>query len=1248
MRIRNTLLILSLLISLTAHAQFVDVDWSNNKGDSILPVCTQTVDLPSDYAGFSYSAHVEYPEFRRMTSEEIARYSLAGKYAFLPEQPNVECHVGIQAKRAQLDMAFVPVVMRDGVYYRIDSYKLVVDRKPLPNLVASVSRSAGERYAAASVLAQGKWVRIAVSENGIHKITHAELKKMGFKDPSKVRLYGYGGHVLPEKNIESLIDDLVEVPLWREGSFVLFYANGTISWSYQSGRYVHLQNHYSEYGCYFLTEGDEAPMEFPSATLQATTEDTYTTFRDYALHENETKSLCSYGRVLVDDYDYSHGRKVNYKIPVAGVVENSPATIDLSFATNGIEMSRVAISVGGENLGSLTVSRAVSTELGKISSGKFNVNALGGDNPVISLTHSVSNNSVNGFLDFIRLNYMRRLAIYGSQTQFRGDMLSGNALFKIEGANADTRVWSVGGTTGIKELEGLLEGSVYSVVAPADRDENMVVFNVKGSFPSVKVMGDVANQNLHALGQTDMVMIVPSNGSFLQAAEKLAEAHRTMDGITVAVVTAQQVYNEFSSGTPDVTAYRRFMKMLYDRAASVEDAPKYLLLFGDGWYDNRLITFHGRKQEDYLLCYESQNSIDAVHSYVLEDYMGLLDDGEGGNHLRDKVDLGIGRIPAQTRADADAVVEKLIAYMQNRNAGAWQNKVLLLADDGDEKMPNQHMKDADVIADVMERNYPSYAVDRVYWDDYPAVASSTGKRYPEVTQTIYDKLNEGALVVNYSGHGSANLLSHEMVWKASDMAALKSPRMPLWVTASCDIGPFDMGDNSVAEAAILNHDGAAIGLFTTTRTVLQSYNSVINKAFMEELLQSVNNGEAIAVGNAVRKAKNRVISVGSDPSENKLQFVLLGDPALRLKTPAYRIVVEQFNKVGADVTTQVSAGGFVEIEGYVADAGGKVADDFEGLLYLTLFDGEEVVNTRDNTGLGSYQYNAFNKKLFSGNDSIKGGRFVTTIPVPMDISYKDQPGMLNLFAVDTAFVNSAQGHFGNFTVGGTSQDINDDGTGPEIKLYLNTASFVDGDEVNTTPCLFAELYDENGINTVGTGIGHDIVAIVDNRPEHTYNLNSMFTSNAGDYKRGTIVCPLKALEAGEHTLLLRAWDLYNNSSTAEVRFVVEPSLAPEFVQLRVNPSPVRYGQTTRFELTHNRPQSELQVRIEIFDFQGKMLWSSSEKGLCDSMVYNFEWDGRLAGGQPLATGVYLARAWVVCDGKESSTRTIKFVVVNNK
>ena len=1244
MGIKKIFLAALLLLPLSLQAQFADVEWPASRNDSLIPLCTAVIDLPSDYAGYSYSAHVEYPELRRMTSEEIARYSLAEKYGELPAMPSVECHVGVQAKVAQLELAFLPVVMRDGVYYRIDSYKFAVDSKPSARKAAV--RSAAGRYAGNSLLSRGKWVRVAVTENGVHKVTHSELKKMGFTDPAKVRLYGYGGHILPETGIHELEDDLCEVPLWREDGYVLFYANGTVKWTYGSGRYVHERNPYSEYACYFFTESDGAPMEFASETLQAGQSKSYETFLDYMLYENDVKSLCSYGRVLVDDYDFSQGRRVKYTIPATGVAEGG-ATIDISFATDGTELTRVAVYVDNASAGTLSVPRVASGELGKIVSGKYSVKELKGDNPVVELVHSVSDNSVKGYLDYISLNYMRRLAVYGSQTLFRGSAPSGHALFRIENADRNTRVWDVSDPALHKELKGTLEGSVYSVTAPESYNSNLVAVNVKGSFPSVKVLGDVPNQDLHAMGQTDMVIIVPSNGTFLSAAERLAEAHRLMDGLTVSVVTARQVYNEFSSGTPDVTAYRRFMKMLYDRASTADDAPKYLLLFGDGWYDNRLITFPGRKQDDYLLCYESLNSVDAIRSYVLEDYMGYLDDSEGGNHVRDKVDIGVGRIPAQSRADAEAVVDKIISYMENRSAGPWQNRILLLADDGDHNMPNQHMKDADSIASVVERNNPLYALDRVYWDDYPAKPSSTGIRYPAVTKAIYDCLDKGALVVNYSGHGSANLLSHEMVWKASDMAAVKSPRMPFWVTASCDIAPFDMGDNSVGETALLNHDGAAIGLLTTTRTVLQSYNSVINKAFMKELLPPEAGGDAGAVGDALRRAKNNVVVSGTDLSVNKLQFVLLGDPALRLKTPAYRLVVERFNDSDAGAATQVSAGGFVNVEGYVATADGKLAGDFEGTLHLTLFDGEEEVATRDNAGYGVYNYKAFNKTLFSGSDSIKGGRFSTRMPVPMDISYKGNQGMLSLFAIDTAFCNSAQGRFNNFTVGGTAPDLQDDGTGPEIKLYLNSESFADGDEVNSTPCLFAELYDENGINTVGAGIGHDIVAIVDNSSHHTYNLNSMFKGEAGDYRRGTVVCPLNELEAGEHTLLLRAWDLYNNSTAATLTFVVEPSLAPDFVYLRVNPSPLRYGESARFELTHNRPHSELEVRVDIFDLQGKILWSRTDRQLSDSMVYSFEWDGRLHGGQPLTTGVYVARAYIVCDGTESVTRTIKLVVINN-
>lgn len=1247
MRTRYILAIFSVLFPLVSRAQFADVSWSAAKKDTLLPLCTAVVDLPADYASYRYSAHVEYPEYRRMTAEEVMRYSLVEKYASLPEQPAVECHVGVQAKQPQLDISFLPVVLRDGIYYRIDSYKLTVSRQPLPSNAKSVARSAAERYAATSVLASGKWVLVSVQTDGVHKITHTELAGMGFNDPAKVRLYGYGGHPLPEVGIEGLVDDLCEVPLWRENGYMLFYANGVTAWKYSVDRYVREQNVYSNYGCYFLTESDEAPMEFPVEEVIPSSKVEYTTYNDYVLHEKDAKSLCSYGRELVDDYDYSRGRRVKYELP-ATAVAGGKAVLDISFATNGLERSTVTVKAGSNNLGSLTVGRCVSGEVGKMVAGKFVIEEGLSDNPIVELQHNVTNSSVTGFLNYITLTYPRVLALYASQTLFRGNMPDGNATYRISGCNVDTRVWDVSDVASIKQLSGTLSGNTYTVAGPANYNGNLVAVNVKGSFPSVSVIGTVPNQNLHGMGRTDMVIIVPSNGKFVAAAERLADVHREVDGLNVEVVTAQQVYNEFSSGTPDVTAYRRLMKMLYDRASSAADAPKYLLLMGDSWYDNRLITFPGRSQGDYLLCYESLNSVNAIQSYVLEDYMGFLDDGEGSNHNRDKVDLGIGRLPVQNVGDANAVVDKLISYIGNKNAGAWQNVVSLLADDGDDSMPNQHMKDADGVAEVMEREFPQYIVERIYWDDFPCEPSATGVRYPVVTKAIYDRLEKGALVVNYSGHGSANLLSHEMVWKASDMAALDSPRVPFWVTASCDIGPFDMGDNSVAEAAILNPKGAAIGLFTTTRTVLQNYNAIINKAFMSELLSSVKSGEKVAVGDAVRRAKCKVITSGTDTSVNKLQFILLGDPALRLKTPEYGIVVDKFNGVAAGEGSSAEAGGLLTVEGHVTGSDGNLASDFTGTLYSTLFDSAREVNTRDNTGLGSHTYMAFDRTLFSGTDSVVGGRFSITLPVPMDISYSNEPGSLNLFAVDSSMVCMAQGRYTGFTVGGTATESTNDGQGPEIEMYLNTPSFVDGDEVNSTPCLWAEIYDENGINTIGNGIGHDIVAIVDNNPRHTYNLNNIYTPVVGDYKRGTIVLPMNELEEGYHTLILRAWDLYNNSTTKQMSFVVNPSLAPDFVQLSINPSPVIAGSASFFELVHDRPQSRMDVTVEVFNYQGQVLWRETVTEVPESMLLRLEWDGTGQGGQPLPTGVYLARAHMVSGTSEAVTRTIKIVVINNK
>ena len=1248
--LRKIFTIVLSVFALVANAQFVDVDWETIARDTLLPRYSTMVELPDDYVMYNYKVAIEYPEFVPMSTAEVARYRLEALRDSLPPFPVVESVVGISAKRGQLDVSFTPVVFSEGRFMRINSFKLVVNRTL--DIASAMSRlntraTAGERYAKSSVLDSGRWVRIAVEESGVHKITSAELRKMGFKNPEKVRLFGYGGRVLPETNIHQQPDDLQEIPLWRESGYVLFFANGTIRWEYSNGRFVHRQNVYSKYSYYFLNESDAEPLPFPKQQLQATSNNVLDTYPDYALYEKEAITLATYGRILLDSYNYASGRSVSYKFSLDGVVEGQRANVDVSFGSNATSASRLAVDVNGAQIGSLGISQAGSTDHGRISSVSLVAQSGLTASTVIKLTHTVSDASLSGHLDYLRLNFMRTLKMRGSDCEFRGNASSGNATFKIAQATSDTHVWLVTDQAATVELESQLSDGTLTVVAPASYKEQLVAVNVKGNFSAVKMVEEVSKQNLHAMSSTDMIIIVPSNGLFLEAANRLAEAHRKNDGITVEVVTAQQVYNEFSSGTPDATAYRRLMKMLYDRAESADCAPKYLLLFGDGVTDNRLITYPRMSSDNLLLTYQSENSVSAVRSYVLEDYYALLDDGEGGDFLRNKIDIAVGRIPAQNVSDASAVVDKLVAYIENRTPGAWQNRIVLMGDDGDKSMPNQHMKDAEAVASHIAETNPAFMLNRIYWDDYPMEVLSTGNSYPMATQAIYDRLGEGALIANYSGHGSANLLSHEQTWKASDMSALTSPRVPFWVTASCDIGPFDMGDGSLAEAAILNPQGGAIGLLTTTRTVLQSYNAVINQAFMRILLAPDAKGDYPSVGDAMRMAKCEIIANGNDLSENKLEYVLIGDPALRLQIPRYRVVVDKFNGEDVSAVGKVQAGGTLLVEGYVAKPDGSVAADFTGTIESTLFDCIETVSTRDNTGLGKFDYIAYPKRLFAGSDSVVAGRFKIKIPVPMDISYRNDEGMLNLFAIDTLGV-SAQGYYNNFIVGGTAPSLGDDGKGPQIKMYLNTPDFIDGDEVNSTPCLFVELFDENGINTVGTGVGHDIMAIVDNDKFHTYNLNSAFVPSVGDYRSGTIEFPLSQLGEGEHTLLLRAWDLFNNSSVDTLTFVVVPGLAPEFIDIKVAPNPVEYGQKATFVLAHNRPHSNLDVTIELFNLQGVKMWQHSECMSSASTQCVVEWDVTTSGGRPLPTGVYIYRASLASEGGSMQTKTEKIIVLNNK
>jgi hypothetical protein len=749
-----------------------------------------------------------------------------------------------------------------------------------------------------------------------------------------------------------------------------------------------------------------------------------------------------------------------------------------------------------------------------------------------------------------------------------------------------------------------------------------------------------------------MVIIVPLTGKLTAQAERLKQMHEQRDGMTVRIVPADELYNEFSSGTPDANAYRRYMKMLYDRDTTGVKMPKYLLLFGDAAWDNRMLSsaWKGYSPDDFLLCYESENSFSSTHCYVSDDYFCLLDDGEllvSGVDYSGIPDIAVGRFPVRTADQAKVMVDKTLAYVENLQAGNWQNTVMFMGDDGN---GNEHMYDADSASDIVSGLNPGLVVKKVMWDAYTREVSATGATYPEVTKAIIRQQEAGALLMDYCGHGRADQMSHEMVVGLSDFENFSNANLPLWITASCDIMPFDGQTDNIGEAAVLNEKGGAVAFFGTTRTVYRDRNRVINNAFLSSLF-TFDNGRPVSIGEAQRLAKTNLVKDRKDRTQNKLQYSLLGDPALILNIPTLSVVVDAINGEAVTATSmaQLKAGSIVKVSGHV-ESGGQLQADFNGTVTATVRDSEESITCKlnDTSSEGAktaFVYKDRTKMLFSGSDEVKNGLFNFSFAVPMDINYTDGTGLMNFFAVSTDRQRSANGACDRFKVGGAEQWTNDS-IGPSIYCYLNDPSFVNGGDVNSTPYFVAEITDKDGINTTGNGIGHDLELMIDGSMAMTYNLNANFQYDFGSYTSGTTYYSIPALSAGKHHLTFRAWDVLNNATTTELAFNVVRALQPNCFSVSCTKNPATTE--TTFIVSHDRTGSQLEVELEVFDFAGRLLWSHRESGVPTSGTYTLNWDLCTDGGSRLQTGVYLYRVSIGSDGSKQASKAQKLIVIGNK
>lgn len=1097
---------------------------------------------------------------------------------------------------------------------------------------------AGNTYVEHSVLSSGRWVKIRVSDAGVYQLTPGQLSEMGFSNPATVRLFGYNLPFLPEESIETISDDLTEIPLWRRGDGVLlFYSCGTTKWTKNSttlARFTHQNNPYSKYIYYFLTEG--SPETFKTESPSTAPTHTTTTFPEHALVDTDEYSFLNAGRTFFESYEYKGGSSRTYTLNTPGCGTGS-LYLNIQFASTGVSTLRVAAN--GSTLTSKSYTAPASFYHARVNSITANVSNNYSDVADITLTYTASSTAVAGHLDYIRASYIRNLNLGGlSHLAFR--MINNyNYTVTIAGAQEDTRVWKVTTPATTCEQAGSLSGTNYVAQLVNGGTDEYVAVNVNATFPSPETVGEISNQDLHSCKDVDFVVIVPENNSYTSQAQQLADAHTAKEGMKCLVVRADQIYNEFSSGTPDATAYRRFMKMLYDRAEADNSIrhPRNLLLFGASFWDNRLVTsgLNGKKQADYLLCYESDNSVSMTESYICEEYFGLLADGSGKNPLKEAAQIGIGRLPVKNSATATNVVKKLIGYINNEHPGAWKNTICFMGDDGDN---NVHMNDAEMVINYVQPHFPKFRYKKIYWDHYPIVKTSTGSTYPAVLEEVNKTMLDGALVMNYTGHGSASLLSHEQVLKTEHFQKWSSPNLPLWFTAACDIVPFDMNQESLATEAVFNKRGAAMGFVGTARTVYSTPNQTINRYFMKHLLDKNAAGQRNTIGEALTLAKAD-IAIGKNLSNrdalNKTHYILIGDPAITLGAPTYNIKVDQINGTSVDENNQplLSAGNVVTVAGHIEDENGNVVNDYNGRVEPVVFDNIETIKCHRNSTTDTdtaFIYQDRTRTLFVGSEVVSGGRFSFSFPVPLDINYSNDNGLINLYATNGTY--EAHGNSTDFRVGGTGNYVQD-GNGPIITAYLNREDFYDGDDVNETPYLFMTLHDDDGINTTGNGLGHDIEIIIDNDEQKTYSLNSYFKPTTGGYADGTIGFSIPELEEGPHSMLIRAFDVLNNMGSITVNFNVVRGLKPEIAWLYVK-GPVR--DNANIHVYTDRKGSIIDVNLWVYDMHGKLHYTqkqSGEENIDD--YYEFDWNITNSLGV-VPPGIYIVRVGVsTADGEEA-------------
>jgi hypothetical protein len=1212
-----------------------------------LPVYLEMLPLKSpDYELISFSLdHLVYSE---ISSRELSGVRDLDKIqsSIIPEKS-----IQLQRNNAFLSVSFVPIRKNpeNGNFEKLVSFDMVYDVRE--NKDASIKKSV-HAYADHSVLSTGTWYKISIPSSGIFVLQAKDLKKIdrafSTVDPATIQIFGNNGGMLPESNAVSRIDDLRELSIQIVGSdpsklndndYIIFYAKGPDTWSYSSTNklFHHQKNVYSTSSYCFLTYGQSSGKRVGSeSSVTDPSNVSINSFNDYTFYEPAEINLIKSGRAwyakniysLTTTYDYPftfNDLDVAIPVSVSATVAAHCTSSPTSFAlyANGQELSGASIPAVGANYTDTFAYDRVMTPTFTSS----------GTTIDLKLTYNNPYNDGIGYLKALELNVNRNLVLSSGQMAFRSVASVGVGKiteFNLTAGSQQVTVWDITDPGNVTKIGTTQTNNLVSFRLHTDSLREFVAFD-GSSFYSVQSFTKIDNQDLHGVaGAPDLLII--THPDFIAQANELASFHEQHDQMSVMITTPDKIYNEFSSGAQDITAIRDFVRMIYDRSGNT--APKYLLLFGDASYD-----YMDRMQpnSNFVPTYESNESLDPVATFVTDDYYGLMANnaGQGTSGL---LDIGIGRFPVQTVDQANIAVKKIEHYTANSDSvkNDWRNVISFVADDWDNGMHEEN-------ADTVHISDSAFNIDKIYLGAYDRISTPGGLRYPDVNAAINQRMSKGCLIMNYVGHGGVLGWAHARVLEIPDINSWTNyNNMPVFLTATCEFSYFDDPSfTSAGELVFLNQSGGGIALLTTTRPTYADGNVRLTTGFYSNAFRKIN-GNYPRLGDLIMDSKNFAAAGMLDPNTRK--FVLLGDPALQMAYPKLNVVTTSIQSTGNSTPSSdtLKALSTVTISGEVQDNSGFRVNSFNGTVIPTVYDKSSVITTVPLEGDSPFTFSLRKNIIYKGKLAVTNGRFSFSFIVPKDIAYNFGGGKISYYAMNES--TDANGYDMNLVVGGFNNNAGQDNTGPTVRLFMNDTLFTPGGITDQNPKLLAYLSDSSGINTVGNGIGHDLIATLDNNSQSPAILDDYYVADLNTFKQGVITYPYLGLSDGMHSVTVKVWDVYNNSSEASIDFLVVSSAELAVQHLLNYPNPLINNTTFSFE--YNQPDEDMEVEIDIYSLNGQKVKTLRAPIHTNGFkISTIEWDGTSDSGVRIGSGTYVYNLTLFLPDGSTARRSSKLVVI---